>query len=248
MVTRTGADVGGPHRGWAARDEHWRGRVWDQVGGVAGLVFVVLVIATFFTPGTPTSGESPDNLAAALSDDLTGHQWSLLLGFLSNVAFLVLLAGLWSRMRRWEGPGGLFSGLFGVAGTAFVTLLLVSEGIYLALVAAPEVGTDRLALPALAVLDNWVGAAIIPAVAAMFLGATGAVLSTRTFPVWLGWLAALIAVLFLVSIAAVFDMSEDENSFLGIIGFAGFVLTLVWILAASILLVMRAGRTPERAL
>jgi hypothetical protein len=78
----------------------------------------------------------------------------------------------------------------------------------------------------------------------MFLGAAGAILSTRALPVWLGWLAALTAVLLLVSLAGVFEDPTDEGV-LSFAGFIGFVLLLVWLLATSVVLLLRAGRDPE---
>jgi hypothetical protein len=248
MDTSTGSNVGGPPLArWTARDEDARHRMSDQVAGIAGVIFFLLVVASFFTPDTPASDSSPETLARILTADLTGHQWSLFLGFLSDIAFLVLLAGVWGRLRRAEGPAGMFSALFAVAGTAFLAMILVSEGIELALVEAPAVGADPSALPALAVLDHWAGAALLPAAVAMFLGAACAVLSTRTLPAWLGWFAGLTALLLLVSVASVFDSSEEETGFLGIIGFASFILMVLWFLAASVVLLVRRGGAARTA-
>jgi len=246
MDTSTGSDVGRPPTvGGTAHGEDARGRLWDRVAGIAGLIFFLLVVAGFFTPETPGSDRSPGDLARILTADLTGHQWSLFFGFLADVAFLVLLAGIWSRLRRAEGPGGMFGALFGVAGTAFLSVVLVSAGLTLALVEAPAVGADLSALPALAVLDNWAGAAVLPASVAMLLGAAGSIVSTRAYPVWLGWFAGVTSVLLLVSVAAVFESSEDETGFLGIIGFASFILMLLWFLAASIVMLLHRTRAAQ---
>ena len=80
----------------------------------------------------------------------------------------------------------------------------------------------------------------------MFLGAAGVIRTTRTLPGWLGWLSALTAGLLVVSLAAVFQTGDDEG-IAAIAGFGGFLLFLVWTLAASILLLLRAGREPDRA-
>jgi hypothetical protein len=249
MEPRTVSGVGRPPLpNGTLQAEDPRAQLWDQVTAIAGLVFVGFVLATLLTPATPSSRRPPAEMAATLTEDLTGHQWSLFFTFLAYVAFFVLLAGLWSRLRRWEGAGGLFSGLFVVAGTAFLSVFLVSEGIYLALVEAPAVGADPVALPALTVLNNWATAAILPAGAAMFLGAAGAIVSTRALPAWLGWFAGALSVLLLVGIAGVFETSEDGTGFLGIVAFVSFLLILAWTIAVSIVLLQRAGRTPARAL
>jgi hypothetical protein len=200
-----------------------------------------LVVASFFTPDTPSADSSTETIAAELAADQSAHQVSLLLGFLADIAFLVFLAGLWSRLRRFEGVGGLFSGLFVVAGAVFVSTILVSEGLYLALVqGADTAGDEPAVLRTLVVLDNWVGAATVPAGAAMFLGVTMAVLTTRALPAWVGWLAGVAGLLLVVSLGAVFDTSEE--GVLGFAGFGGFLLFLIWVLATSVVLLMKAGR------
>jgi hypothetical protein len=222
-------------------DPHTRARDWDRIAGIAGLVFIALFVASFFTPSTPMATDPPGQIAADLVNDRTGHQWSLFFGFLSDIAVFVLLAGLWSRLRRWEGPAGILTDLFALAGAAFMSVILVSEGLYLALVQfAGDI--DPIALQALSALDNSVGAAILPAGAAMFLGVAAAIVSTRALPAWLGWLAALTAVLMIVSLTGVFASATDiDGGFVGIVGFAGFILLVVWLLAASIVMLVKAG-------
>ena len=238
-----GSGTGGPavtgRHAYGGGDVAGQARRWDQIAAIAGLVFIALILASFFTPDTPSADSSTETIAAELAADQSAHQVSLLLGFLADIAFLVFLAGLWSRLRRYEGVGGMFAGLFVVAGAVFAATIAVSEGLYLALVQGA--GTDEpAALRTLVVLDNWVGAATVPAGVAMFLGASMAVLTTRALPAWVGWLAAVTGLLLVVSLGAVFD--DGEEGVLGFAGFGGFLLFLVWVLATSIVLLMRAGR------
>lgn len=223
---------GMPHDGAGAR--------WDRITAIAGLLFVALVVAGFFTPATPDYPSSADELVASLTGDRAGHQWALLVGFLADIAFLVFLAGLWSRFRRHEGTGGMMAGLFGLAGAAFAATILVSEGLYLALVQAAE-SADPSTLPTLATLDYWVGLCGIPAAVAMLIGATGATLSTHALPAWLGYLSGLNAVLLVLSLAAVFE-ADEESVLVAIGGFGGFLLLLIWSLATSVVLLMRSRR------
>lgn len=234
MDSATGAPVGGRTR--RAGDGHQ----WDRLAGIAGLIFIALLVGSFFTPETPAADTPAEEMARRIADDSAGHELSLFLAFLSDIFFLVFLAGLWSRLRRWEGPGGLFSGLFVIAGTVFYATILVSEGLYLALVKAAS-SADASVLPALVQLDNWVGAATVPAGVAMFIGVTGAILTTRALPAWLGWLGAVAGLLLLLSVAGVFEDDIDDEGILGLLGFAGFLLFMVWVLAASIALLMKAG-------
>jgi hypothetical protein len=216
---------------------------WDRITAVAGLLFIVLIIASFFTPETPEYGSSAGELADGLTSDRAGHQMGLLLGFLSDIAFLVYLAGVWSRFRRYEGSGGMMSGLFAIAGAAFTATILVSEGMYLALVQAAE-SADPDTLPTIAALDYWVGLCTVPVAVAMMIGATGAILSTHALPAWLGYLSGLNAVLLVFGLGGVFE-SDEETWLVGIGGFGGFLLFLVWTLATSVVLLMRSGRRAE---
>jgi len=238
METRPGSEAGGPlGAGRTGHDDLERGARWDRITAIAGLLFVLLLIASFFTPETPGRDASAEELAATLADDRSGHQWGLLLDLLSDIAFLVFLAGVWSRLRRAEGLGGMFAGLFAIAGAAFSAALLFSAGVYLTLVQAAETG-DQAALPALSQLDYWAGVAGVPSGVAMMIGAAGAILSTRAFPAWLGWFAGLIAVLLVFSLGAVFE-SDEETILVGIGGFGGFLGFLLWALATSVVLLMR---------
>jgi hypothetical protein len=232
--------MGGPSgagRTGYAGDVECRGR-WDRIAAVAGILFILLVVASFFTPETPEFDAPASELAAALTEDRSRFQMSLLFGFLADIAFLVFLAGVSSRLRRHEGTGGMFSGLFAIAGAAFAATILVSEGLYLAMVQAASTADVEATLPTLAVLDYWVGIVGIPAAVAMMIGAAGAILGTHALPVWTGWLAGLVAVLLVFSLAAVYE-TDDETVLVTIGGFGGFLLFLVWTLATSVLLLMR---------
>ncbi len=241
MGSTTGSGVGGPPV--ADRSPAGGGPVLarrsDLVAAIAGLVFIVLVIGSFFTPDTPAADGSAEGIAGALTADRNGHQMSLLLGFLADIAFFVFLAGLWSRFRRWEGHGGMAAALFGLAGATFVALILVSEGLYLALVKAAEELSDPAGLPALAVLNNWVGAATVPAAVAMFIGAAAAILVNRALPTALGWLAALTGVLLLVSLAGIFQSGGEEGA-IDFAGFGGYLLFMIWVLTTSVVLLLRS--------
>lgn len=239
MEARAGSGTGGPVVAGGAGGSTAPQR-WDRLAGIAGIVFIALLVASFFTPETPDADTAAEEMAATLTADAAGHELSLFLAFVADIFFLVFLAGLWSRFRRFEGVGGMFAGLFVVAGAVFYATILISEGLYLALVKAAS-SADPAVLPALAQLDNWVGSSTLPAGVALFIGATGAILTTRALPSWLGWLAAVAGVLLVVSIAGVFEDDVDDGV-LSFAGFGGFLLFMVWVLAASIVLLIKASR------
>jgi hypothetical protein len=227
-------------------DDAHRAHSWDRIAAVAGIAFFVLVVASFFTPETPMADDGGQAIAADIAADRTGHQWSLLLGFLADLAFLVFLAGLWSRLRRAEGRGGMFAGLFAIGGAVFAAIIMTSEGLYLAMVTGTaQIAEDPAVFTTLAVLNDWVGFAGIPAGAALFLGAAAAIVGTHTLPRWLGWWAAGVSVLLIVSLGSVFQEDIDDAG-LAWAGFAAFILMMLWTLAASIALLLRAGRSASR--
>ena len=242
MEARAGSGMNDPAVAGRMRDDGTEAR-WDRITAVAGLLFIVLVIATFFTPATPDYPSTAEQLASELTADRSGHQMALLLGFLSDIAMLVFLAGLWSRFRRYEGTGGMMSGLFAIASATFVATILVSEGISLALLQAAETA-DPATLPTLEVLDYWVGLCTVPVGVAMMIGATGAILSTHALPAWLGYLSGLTGVLLVLSLAAVYE-TDEETVLVTIGGFGGFLLFLIWVLATSVVMLMRSRRHAE---
>ena len=99
MDVRPGSAAGVPELDRPVADR--RARTWDLFAAVAGLLVIAFFVASFFTPGTPTAENTTDVIAAELADDDAGHRVALFLGFLADIAFLVFLAGLWSR-ARWQ--------------------------------------------------------------------------------------------------------------------------------------------------
>ena len=95
-------------------------------------------------------------------------------------------------------------------------------------------------------LNDWVGMGTVPAAIALFAGAAGAILTTRALPAWLGWLGAVAGLLLLVSLAGVLDRNP-EDGIIDIFGFGGFLLFLVWTLAASPALLSTTRRSPADA-
>ena len=239
MEARAGSGMNDPAVAGRMRDGGMDAR-WDRITAVAGLLFIVLILASFFTPATPDYPSSAEQLASELTADRSGHQMALLLGFLGDIAVLVFLAGLWSRFRRHEGTGGMVSGLFAIASATFAATILVSEGLYLALIQAAE-SADQATLPTIQALDYWVGIGTVPAGVAMMIGATGAILGAHALPAWLGYLSGLTGVLLVLSLAGVYE-SDEESVLVSIGGFGGFLLFLIWALATSVVLLIRSRR------
>jgi hypothetical protein len=215
----------------------------DRWAAVAGLTFIVLGLLDLLTPTRPDPWLPAAEYTRQLAADLTRHQLSLWLGFLGVAAFVVFLAGLVGRIRRFERPGDLYATTLGAAGTVYAAMLLVWLGCYLALVqhgSAPD--PDAATLTTLTALVDWIGnTQFLPALVAEITVAA-AILATGAFPRWLGWFSAATAAFTLLSLAYYIAIGSG-----GVLGFAdtvGFWLSVAWLLTGSLTLFLRAGEDP----
>lgn len=221
------------------------GTTWQRLGGIAGIVFVALFVTDLFTPGTPDLSDPTAGLAAQIADERGGHMLSVYLSSLGVMAFLVFLGALWSVLRRAEGEAGA-SIVAVLGGVVLAAMILVGNGIYLALVEAADEAREPVAIRALLELD---GALFIPAgfaLGLLYAGIALSSISTGSLPRWLGWSAAGFAAVFVVALLGVFSR-DDEGGPLGIVFFLALMLQFLWVLAASIVLMGATRTDPQRA-
>ena len=208
---------------------------WQRWAGIAGLVFVASIVASFFLPSTPDLGVADAELGPAIEQDARGLGAGVYLLSLGAVAFVVFASGLAGRLRRGEGErAGASIGL--IAGAVmFGVQMLVAAGVTLALVAASSEGRDPAAVRALFELDNVVFVPAGFALALTLFSAAVGILSTRTLPAWLGWGAGFLAVTFAVGMLGVMS-ADEEGGPLGVLFWLGLLGALLWVLAAAALL------------
>jgi hypothetical protein len=217
---------------------------WERLGALSGVLFVVVVIASFFTPDTPDADDPTAEIVSSVADDRTGLILSAYLGFIATLLFLAFTAALWSRLRSAEperGPSVLT--LLGGLGSSI--MILVANGILLALVEAADEGREPEAVRALFELDSIMFIGIGITSAAFYAGAALSSLETRSLPSWLGWVAAGLAVAFPITLLGVFSES-DEGGVLGGIFFAAILVNFLWVLAASIVMLRGPRGTQAR--
>jgi len=185
----------------------------------------VLVALAFFVVGgsTPDDDASAAKVVSYYRDHKTASMVAALMVTIGAV-LLVLFAARLREVIRGDGLGG---GVFPTAAFAgaviFAAGLLFLAAVHFALVQAAD---HRFASPAqtLNVLDNNDFFVMVGGIAVLMLAAGIATVRRPVLARWLGWVAIVIGVL----------------SLAGPIGFAGFVLALVWILVVGILMVLRA--------
>jgi hypothetical protein len=220
-------------------------RDWQRVGAVSGIVFFVMVFASFFfTPDTPDEDDPTAEIVSSIADDRTGHLVGAYIGGIASLFFLVFVGALWSRLRAAEGDRGP-SVLVALGGVGTTVIVLVANVVFFALIEAADAGRAPAAVRALFELDQSVLLGIGWTSAAFYLGAALSSLTTGSLPRWLGWIAAVLVVVFVVGFFAIFS-EDDEGGVLGLIFFIGVIVNFFWILAASITM-LRARPAAARA-
>jgi hypothetical protein len=199
---------------------------------LSGAVFVVLLIVGFAV----LSGETPDENDSAQKvlsfyTDHQGKQIAASLVVIACVPFLLIFSAVLHRMlRAFEGPGGWLSTLALAGGVAAAAGFLIGASIHLALTAA----ADEEAVGAAHAL-NFLDALCFPAFVApmgVLVFATGFATfrGQGALPRWLGWIGVIVGLL-------VFTPA----------GFIAFIASGLWILAASVVLYLRAAPTAAAA-
>ena len=196
-------------------------RRWLALCGVAAPVLIVLAF-------TAVGGKTPDDNASAAEvvSYYRDHKNASMIAALMLTIGAVLLVLFAARLREVLRGDGLGSGALPIAAYGGVLILaaglLSLAAVHFALVQAAD---HRFATPAqtLNVLDNNDFFVMIGGMALLMLAAGIATVRRPVLPRWLGWAAIVIGIL----------------SLAGPLGFAGIILSVVWILVVAILMLVR---------
>jgi hypothetical protein len=216
-------------------------RDWQRAGAVSGILFFVLVIASFFTPETPDEDDPTAEIVSSFADDRTGHLVGVYIGGLASLLFLVFVGALWSRLRAAEADRGP-SILVALGGLGTAVIVLGANAVLMAVVDAADQGREPEAVRALFELDLVLFLGIGWTSAAFYVGAALSSLGGGSLPRWLGWTAAGLAVAFVIGFLGIFS-EDDEGGVLGWVFFAAVIVNVLWILATSIVM-LRARPAP----
>jgi hypothetical protein len=215
-------------------------RRWLQVGGVAGIVFVLLVWAyvawaplTVATPEPPFDGPAKDWLAYAQATRSANFVAVPLLT-IALFAFLLFAVSLSLKLRPSdEGPN--------IPSTLVLTTAGLMIGLYMAASGVSLAASFRVAdLSATSAslmygLDNGLFVMTWLAIGGMLAAAGVGGLISHTLPAWLSWPAPFIGVGFVV--AATLPLTP--------VWFAPYILFYVWVIAVSVVLI-RSSTTPAQ--
>jgi hypothetical protein len=213
-------------------------RTANLIGGASGIVSIVLVVIGlgFLVGVVPPAGGSGDDVATFLERSEVRVWTGAYIGLIGALLHLVFFGRLYGLLRRAEGGTGWLSmTAFAGAVIQFAVLFSADFAVSAAAFYQGRRGFDPDVLAAFFDVKQF-AELISGGLAALFLAATAVVvLRMGALPRWLGWFAAATAVLLLLSRAlGPTDESEPAN-----------FLAIIWVLAASIVLIVRRERLSE---
>lgn len=224
---------------------------WERYAWVAGIVFIVALVAetVVSVTGVPISqNDSAAKIANALADH---HKRVLLAASLSVVyaaAFPIYLSKLHRLLRGPADRAGFLAPLVLIGGTVFVVLHALSDvGIYALLgskLATYGAQHDQGLSYGLYLMTFGLDS-VGDVFGSLFALATGVlVIRSGVLPLWLGWMAMLVGILLFLQgftlggVVATFGLALDG---------VGFVLLLIFVLVSSVILLRRESMASDKA-
>lgn len=204
---------------------------------LAGIVGVVLLAVSALIQGSLPKPDDPvGDIAKFLVDKGDQIRWAGFIGALGSIVLLGWLGAVWRLMRRTEGGEPMFA-VTAAAGAVFAVAVINVSAVLLSVMAiiGPAVlGNDTRTLYLFT--NNLIS------LGAMGLGLfTGAfatvIIRSGVLPRVLGWLGALIALVFLATGGGI----ASTRAVFFYLGFVGFVAFTLWTIVVSVLMY----RTPR---
>jgi hypothetical protein len=200
-------------------------RSWsERTGGMAGIAFVSLIIASWFvdTTGFEDADQTADVIAGDLVNRVDGLETETALVGLAAIAGFWFVGSLHTRLTA-RGPSTAAWAVFG-GGVAMLTLILAGSAISSAALVG-SLAADPQVAKTLWVLEEgfsvWIGAPMI----VLMLGVSIISIKHGDPPRWLGWSGLAATVVLLVN-------SVLETASLAI-------LVLIWVLALAVTMTIR---------
>ena len=186
-------------------------RSWERYGALGGILFVILVIVSIAISGSvPKASDSTAKILKYFRDNKDGIEVAAFVGGLATVPILWWAGSLWARMRRAEN-GQPRLALIAVLGLVLGGAGQLVASALTATVALQLDGVGASAAKFFFVLSLGAGAAGSIGIAVLVLATSALSFRTRVFPVWLAWVGAIDAVLFLVSSYAIASTSDAST-------------------------------------
>lgn len=207
--------------------------VATRLGAASGAVFVALILTgnSLTQSGAPTERTPEAALEYLRLQAQTGARIGLALELLGFVLLAFFIARLYSALRAAEGTQGWLARVALIGGVVTLSVKLGSAAPYVVGGATVETLSGEQAR---VLLDLGDAAFLISAMTmgVLVLGAALSALQTRLLPAWLTWPGVIAGALAVLG-------SLSPTSLDGGPGVLGFLLSLLWLAAVSIRLVVR---------
>jgi hypothetical protein len=200
---------------------------------LSGVAFVVLTVIGLVVMGSTPAPDAPADEVVSFYRDNENRARAGIWFFAFAMPFLVLFATSLAELQRPEGqdPRVVWRRLLLAGATIMSATLGVSIIAHLALADSTEPEIAPEVMQALNVIGDYVVYALLPATGTMMLGAAGWLHGRERVLGWLGWAALVLGI----------------GLFVPFIGVLAFILSLLWILVASITLFRTRAAEPALA-
>lgn len=209
----------------------------SRAAGLLGLLFLVIGLPEGGTPffSQPSQHE--------LVSWVRHHPTALYVEGWFTVLEIVLVAAVIGTLLWRTGRRGLWTGIAALALAGNVAVDMVWGGSYFALAKLGEVGAGKDAIVAMfyVVQEFTFNDGFLFGIAMLVAGTLS--VRTRTLPVPLGWFTVAVGAFHVVSVPLQIALTHTVE---GLTGPASAVLFLVWLLAISLLLLIRPAWGPAR--
>jgi hypothetical protein len=216
---------------------------WERYGALGGVVFVVLVVASILaTGGNVMASDSASKILKYFSDHQDGIKVSAFLSVLASVPIIWWAGSLWARLNRVGDRHNRLAviavlGLL-IAGVGNLTQTAVNAGVALE---RQSVGATTAKL--FYVLSTTFGAGGLVGIAVLVVATSVAAFRLGAFPRWVGWLGLVDGIVLLVAAASIATTSDAIST----LGFVGFGLWAVWMIATSVVMYRATYTEPATA-
>lgn len=203
---------------------------WERYAGVGGIVFVIALLGTVFAGAQINPTASPATVASSLLQHRSGELTTVYLQLFAAIPLLVFLVGLRATLYRGEGESPVLAPLAFVTALIGLALVLAAHGILGTLEAYVVKGSGAGTVRAAYSLYEGVFTVSDLFLGAFLLASSLVILRSHVLPRWTGWAGIVGGVCLVLD---TFSFSNPQ-SILGLFGFVGFILMLVWVLSISV--------------
>jgi hypothetical protein len=219
---------------------------WERYAAWSGLVFFVLLVIGFGVLPAPPDFDAPaSEIARYYTDHQDGIRVSVALITAALFFFVWFIGALRAALATGEGGGRRLANLAYGTGLVVTAAVALCQGAVAVAALHPELTSPEV----IRSLHDFSVVGLSPATGifvAFFLANAVAILRLQVLPAWVGWFAAVVAVIQILGIGVMFT---DDGAFAadGVLGgFLPLIAFAVWFPAASIALA-RAGERPAAA-